>query len=403
MQYLGKPALLSSSLLVIASVLSAASMADSIGEALAGGKAYGDFRLRFEAVEQDNDVEDASALTLRSRLGYSTGVVGGFSALLELEDTRIVSGEGEYTVGPTRYQPGQYSVIADPETTELDQAFIQYKTDSVVSKLGRQVLTFDNHRFIGHVGWRQDRQTFDAFNTTLSLGDNVTIQYAYVGQHNRIFAEDADIDSKDHLFNVAVTTPVGKLTGYAYLLEEDNDTDNVLDTYGVRLSGQTSGDSVVFIYTAEYASQESEAADIEFDAEYMLLEGGIAVGGITTKLAIEVLGSDDGLYGFATPLATMHKFNGWADLFLATPAQGLVDTSVSVGGKLAGGAWSVIYHEFEADEETDTLDDLGDEIDVVYSRKFGKHYNAGIKYAAYSAGDVKVDTDKLWFWVGVTF
>jgi hypothetical protein len=64
------------------------------------------------------------------------------------------------------------------------------------------------------------------------------------------------------------------------------------------------------------------------------------------------------------------------------------------------------YHDFSADEDTATIDDLGKEIDLVYSKKFGKHYNAGVKYATYDAGDQaagKVDTDKLWLWVGLNF
>jgi len=35
-------------------------------------KFYGDFRLRYETVSQDNPLEDADALTLRARLGYKT-------------------------------------------------------------------------------------------------------------------------------------------------------------------------------------------------------------------------------------------------------------------------------------------------------------------------------------------
>ena len=36
-----------------------------------------------------------------------------------------------------------------------------------------------------------------------------------------------------------------------------------------------------------------------------------------------MLGSDGGVAAFQTPLATLHAFNGWADLFLTTPARGL--------------------------------------------------------------------------------
>jgi hypothetical protein len=34
-----------------------------------------------------------------------------------MEDNRIVLGQGNYTVGPTGYNSGIYSVIADPEFT----------------------------------------------------------------------------------------------------------------------------------------------------------------------------------------------------------------------------------------------------------------------------------------------
>ena len=110
-----------------------------------------------------------------------------------------------------------------------------------------------------------------------------------------------------------------------------------------------------------------------------------------------------GVFGFATPLATLHNFNGWADVFLGTPTDGLTDMYASVSGKLGGGKWMVAYHEFDADEGSA---DYGDELDISFAKSFGKHYSAGVKYAAYSAGDAstgKVDTDKVWLWLGAKF
>ncbi|MCU7934615.1 MAG: alginate export family protein [Candidatus Thiodiazotropha sp. (ex Dulcina madagascariensis)] len=381
-------------------------MADPFTEALTGGKVYGDFRLRYETVDQDNAAKDADALTLRTRLGYVTGSVSGFSATIEFEDSRVVGGIDDYTVGPTGFNPGEFSVIADPETTELDQGFVQYESGLVAAKLGRQVITLDNHRFVGHVGWRQDRQTFDAFTLKITPVEDLSLTYGYLGQRNRIFADVADIDSKDHLFNASYKTPIGKVTGYAYLLEVDNNTDNSLDSYGISLNGATNSGSVKVLYAAEYATQEFESGATKRDADYYLLEGGIVFSGITAKLGYEVLGSDDGLYGFATPLATLHKFNGWSDQFLGTPAQGLEDIYVSVGGKIADGKWgkwAFVYHDFSANESTPGVDNLGSEIDLLYAMKFAKHYSTGIKYANYSADDIKVDADKLWIWLGASF
>lgn len=376
--------------------------ADTLGDALKGGSAYGDFRLRYESVDQDNALDDATALTLRSTLGYTTAAVSGFSATIELEDSRIVAGEGDYSVGPTGYKPGEYSVIPDPETTELDQAFIRYSGDKFAAKVGRQVLAYDDQRFVGHVGWRQDKQTFDALSLTISATDKLTVNYAYIAQRNRIFAEAVDQDAEDHLLNVSYATPVGTAVAYSYHLKNDFGSDASMATTGFRFSG-AAGQEVKVLYSAELATQRAEPGATEFDAGYHKLEVGVSASGLTAKLGHEVLGSDDGNYGFLTPLATVHKFNGWADTFVLTPGGGLVDSYLCVAGSLAGGKWAVAYHDFSADDDSAGIDNYGDELNAVYSKSFGKYYNAGIKYAAYSADEFAVDTDKLWVWVGMSF
>lgn len=55
---------------------------------------------------------------------------------------RTVGGVDDYTVGPTGFNPGEYSVIADPHTTELDQAFIQHKYNALTLKGGRVRVAF---------------------------------------------------------------------------------------------------------------------------------------------------------------------------------------------------------------------------------------------------------------------
>lgn len=377
-----------------------ATESNSITDALVNGKTSANVRLRYENVGQDNALDDASALTVRTRLTYETGTVSGFSSLVEFEDSRVVAGIDEYnnTLGKNA---GVNSVIADPETTELDQAYLQYKQEKFNAKVGRQVITMDNHRFVGHVGWRQDRQTFDGLTMNYQPMKGLDLKYGYLTQRNRIFAEAKDITSSDHLINASYKTSLGKLAGYAYLLEVDNDTDNALDTYGLSFKG---GDK--FTYAVEYATQTSESAGTSFDADYMLAELGYKFSGVGVKLGYEVLGSDDGQYGFSTPLATLHKFNGWSDQFLNTPAEGLQDIYASVGGKLGGGKWAIAFHKFDADQASATVDDLGSEIDAVYSKNFTKNYSAGIKVAAYSAGDDtsgKVDTNKVWVWTSVKF
>ncbi len=362
---------------------------------------YADFRLRYERVSQDNPLQDADALTLRSRVGYKSKTLAGFSATIELENNLALI--DDYSVPPTGDRVGEFSVIADPELTEIDQLFVAYKNENWSAKLGRQVLVLDGHRYVGHVGWRQDRQTFDGIVVNYNLEDKFKLNLSYLAKRNRIFSDEADIDSQDMLLNSSFKTSLGKIVAYAYLLEQDVAAQNGLDTFGLSFSGSRKSESLSFIYSAELATQE---ANETFDANYLMLEGGVAYAGITAKLGYELLGSDDGEFGFATPLATLHKFNGWADQFLATPTAGLEDLSFSLSGKAFKGKWSATFHDYSADRSSASDDSLGSEINLVYSRKFSDNYSGGVKLADYDAGNAefgKVDTEKYWVWFGAKF
>ncbi|WP_416305940.1 alginate export family protein [Neptunicella sp. SCSIO 80796] len=386
------------------STFSAAPMAESVNDIFTDTHAKIDMRLRYESVDQDNALKDADALTLRTRFNFITGSYNGFSAVFELEDSRSVLGLDNYNNG--NGSKSDYSVIADPETTELDQAFLQYINADFRVKLGRQVIALDGQRFVGHVGWRQDKQTFDAVSAIYQPLKELKLTYAYVTQRNRIFAEQKDIDASDHLLNAAYITPIGTLTGYAYLLEADNGSDNGLDTWGASFAGQSQWNETSVNYRFEYASQDADNGASSFSADYLAAEAGINLAVVDIKLGYESLGSDKGQYGFATPLATLHKFNGWSDQFLSTPTVGLNDVYASIGGKVMGGQWNLIYHDFSADKASSTVDDLGNEINALFSKKLDDHFSAGTKLARYSAGDApagKVDTDKIWLWLGASF
>lgn len=383
---------------------SSLAFADSFTEAFVNGKTSANINLRYETVSQNNIRKDADAFTLRTRLTYTTGTVDGFSSLIEFEDSRTILGVDNYN--NTLGNNSTYSVIADPKTTELDQFILQYKLKSLDVKLGRQIITIDNHRFVGHVGWRQDRQTFDGLTLNYQPIENLRLNYSYITKRNRIFAEVKDINSKDHLFNAAYKMSVGTLTAYSYLLEVDNGIKNGLDTYGIRFSGFTNLDKQIISYNLEYATQNTNSTTTTYSTDYISAELSSTFSGIGVKIGYELLGSDGGIYGFSTPLATLHKFNGWSDQFLNTPKEGLADLYISVDGKAAGGKWAIIYHKFDTDKTSTTIGDLGSEINAIYTKSFTKYYVAGIKLAAYSAGDTasgKVDTDKVWLWINAKF
>ncbi len=359
--------------------------ANSITEALEASKPFLDLRARYERNDTDNALDTADAITLKTTVGIRTGEFSGFSVLLDMVNVRSLDED---------YLDATTDTIADPEGDELTQGYIQYATDGTVARWGRQRIIYDNARFVGNVGWRQNEQTYDGFSLKNTSIEDLTINLAYlVAEHGILF------NSKDHetiLANASYKNAgPGTLGAYVYLIEFPDVSE--LTTYGVSYKGKID----TFSYHFEYATQESEpTGGTDRDADYLFVEGGAKLGPVTAKVGYELLGSDEGAYGFQTPLATKHKFNGWADKFLATPADGLEDIYVSASGKVGGVKLAAIYHTFSGDESGD---DLGDELDLLAVKKFSKHYSAGLKHAMFSGEGGQVDTDKTWIWVQATF
>lgn len=395
------------------SMTAAAAEQDSFIEALTGGKVSFSARARYEAVEQDNALKDADAFTVRSTLGYETGRLNGFGAFIEFENVTDLGGDNynSTTNGET-----EYSVVADPDGTEVNQAYLSYQGFDTVAKFGRQQITYRDapfHRYIGNVLWRQNHQTFDALSLQNSLLPDTKLSYAFVNKINTIFGDDRDagiirngvIDVEAHLLNAQYSgLPFGKLEGYGYLLEYEDAKATSSKTVGVRLSGAPAiNDSWNMVYSAEYARQSDYKSGTMDAQDYYLAELGAKHKGWMAKLSYEVQ-EGDGTDSFKTPLGTNHAFQGWADQFLNTPAQGLKDTYLTVVGNVIFGAKLIVsYHDFETDQ--DSLD-AGNELDILLEKTFNQHYTVGVKYADYQADDEfpsLVDTEKFWVYGQVKF
>ncbi len=355
-------------------------------DALASGTVKVNVRARSEFADV-RGFEDSWANTVRTRLGYQTQTWEGFTAYVEMED---VSSFDDDRYNSTLNGQASRSVIADPEVTELNQLWASYDVPlddlKLTLKPGRQVIALDDQRFVGHVGWRQDNQTFDAVRLNTDLGiDGLSATYAYLWQINRIFADERDFDSESHLINVAYDIEnVGKLTGFAYFLDfEDDSAANSSQTFGVRLAGKRKLDDTLGLnYQASVAFQEDYADNpTDYDALYYMVDLGLSVKDVGTFGAgYEVLGSDDGNFAFRTPLATGHKFNGFADVFLVTPADGLEDFYVYFKpANLPYGLKGLVrYHFFSGN---DNIGSYGQEIDAVLTKKINDNLSVGAKYA----------------------
>jgi hypothetical protein len=395
--------------------------ANDIGSLIKNGKPYADLRYRYEQVDQDPFTKDAKASTLRTKLGFQTGTWQNLQGQLEFEMTSHL-GNNTYNDGINGHTA--YPAVTDPINHELNQAWLSWAgLPQTAIKGGRQIITLDNQRFIGAVGWRQNDQTFDSVTVTNSTVKDLSLLYGYIWNVNRIFGDNhplGDYTTQAHLVHGDYTfAPWLKAAGYGYLMNIEEAPALSAKTFGLRLTGdQDIATDVKFSYVLEGANQADYRDNaLDFSNNYYHIMPGIAWKSWTAQAGYEVL-KGDGIAAFQTPLATLHAFNGWADKFLTTPVNGLEDSYGRLAYKVAGAAeWvdgtvlEAIYHDFNAENSGP---DYGNEWDAQISKTFKtpvaplmKEWSVSLKYADFSAdGSAPAaikDTTKYWLTLGTKF
>lgn len=370
-------------------------------------KPLAEVRARYEHVEQDGLAQDAAALTMRVRAGVQAST-GPWSALVEAQGTIAVVDD---------YYDGLHGVatrplVADPENVALYRAQIQYKTKALAVTAGRQRIALDDERFVGNVAFRQNAQTFDAVRVELTPVKGLKADVTYAWSARTIWGVEGNgmrqpAVGGDNVFaNLSWATPVGALTGFAYLVDQDETAVQGYrlssQSYGARLAGaQKLSATATLSWQASYATQSEYGRNPnDYRADYYLLDAGLEVSGFRLGAGYEVLGADGGaaLTSFQFPLGTNFKFQGWADKFLTTPPDGVRDLYASAGwgtkalGPFKGVTLQAAYHRFESDR---LVRHYGDEIDLLASGRLGKT-TVSVRYADYSADLLATDTRKLW-------
>lgn len=372
-------------------------------------KPVAEARLRYEHADQEGLPEEkADALTLRARAGL-TASSGALSATIVGQGTLALVDDYYDGVNGAATRP----IVADPENIALYIAQLQYKAKAFTLTGGRQKVVLDDERFVGNVAFRDNGQTFDAVRAEITPAKGLKLDVAYAWSVRTIWgfqgkgARQQAVSGDNILANLSYATPVGTLTGFAYLVDQDEAAVQAFrlssQTYGVRLAGvRPLSKAAKFSYQFSYARQSDYHRNPNaYSADYWLADGTLDVKGWKLNAGYEVLGASSGaaFTSFQTPLGTNFKFQGWADKFLTTPANGIRDLYVGGGygwkqlGPLSGVALSASWHRFDSDR----LDQhYGNEIDLLASAKMKKTM-LSIRYAHYDAKAMATDTDKLWF------
>lgn len=360
-----------------------------------------DLRYRFEYADVEaTPPKPGIGNTLRMRMGYLTPKFYGLQGFGEFEGLWAM--QEDYN--SLRNNNVGHHVIADPEKAELNQLWLSYTgiPDTNI-KGGRQRIKIDDDRYIGNVGWRQLEQTYDSVLVTNTSIPNLTLQAGYIGKVKTIISTTDSMETPFGHIDYKIDG-LGDLIGYGYWIDYTDDPTKFKSssqTYGIRFVGSPKvDDTFTAHYLTEWAKQEDLGTNpIGYDVNRWHLMGGLSAYNVTVKGGMEQLDGQNGI-GFSTPLGTNHAFQGWADKFLTTPADGIRDVYASLGGNVAGTNLLFVYHNFKDDTGNKSY---GDEYDFQITKNFGNHYHLLAKYAYYVADGFSNDTQKVWVEGGISF
>lgn len=406
--------------LAIAGVCNGA-YANPITGAIGETKPIIDIRARYEWVEQDPPpavlTYDANALTIRGRLGAETGKAWNTSLLAEGEF--LTTPHDAYRADPAvAVTNASYPVVADPEAYELNRLQLTNTSiNNTTITLGRQRIVLDDQRFVGNVAWRMNEQTYDALRVvTRPNAGNLFIDLTYLDRVNRIYGPDSPqgaYKGDAYLVNVAYQFLLGKLTAFDYALDFDpkttwgtnptasetglnttqkaalNPARSSSQTIGARFAGTYAISKIKLAYAASWANQKDYGSYTttgrpSFSNDYTAAEIIGTYRQYSLGVGFENM-DGDGTQGFQTPLATLHKFDGWADKFLSTPAKGLENKYLTGSFTTKGVApfetvsLTAYYRKFNS---TMGSQDYGNETDVMLTAKYSR-VTGMLKFATY--------------------
>ncbi|WP_336469710.1 alginate export family protein [Crenothrix polyspora] len=329
--------------------------------------------------------------------------------------------------------------MADPQQSELNQLWLSYNgiPDTII-KVGRQRIKLDDDRFIGNVGWRQMETTYDSVLLTHNNQQlfGLVVNAGYIGNVQTFTGTTENIEAPFLNVNYKMGD-YGNVIGYGYWLDyteadtkdaagnpsASNTSEKSSQTYGLRfaccakpLDSIKISDNFGLAYTAEWSYQTDYGhGKTDYEAHRFNVMGGFSAYNVMFQGAVEQLNGSGRNKHFDTPLGTNHAFQGWADLFLVTPNNGIRDVfgTVMVPFQRGDLVATATYHSYS--DDTGQLD-YGDEWNFQLVQKFGKHYSLLAKYAYYNGGAdaaynkpnstdpaPSADTQKIWLSANVNF
>ncbi|MEY2336465.1 alginate export family protein [Acidithiobacillus ferrianus] len=399
--------------LTIYSITTLPAYSDPLTQALSKGSYILQFRPRYEFVQQPG-LDEAQAFTIRTMLALSSHQEYGLIGYVQfINVSSLLNHYNSLLNGKT-----QYSIIPDPEETGVNQFYIQYTGwRGIKARVGRQEIVLNDRRFVGNANFFQTPQSFDAVSLHYSVDKHIRLFGAYIWRIKNILNQlEASKTFLAQASFVPNTFLHADFFGYWY----GNQSKTMIPGAAACLlpGVQACNDQIIGIrvagnipLTRSYRIQYdgSYAKQLPYDRGSPLVNSSYVHGGVGLSwrnLGIHadymVMGANkNGTYGFQTPLATKHLFNGWADVFLTTPKEGLKSLYFTAKAQWMNTKFLARYYSFDSSYHSMYY---GHEVDLSAIHRIDSVWLFGAQYADFiSADSLFKNTQAGWVFVNANF
>jgi Alginate export len=375
----------------------------TLWDAVSNGNLLLQLRPRYNYIQEDDKPLATNVATVRALLGWRTAPFHDFRLTAEGIHTDHI-GAKRANDDLAQYFSSPYPLLPDPRTTDINQLFVDYTgLPATRIRAGRQLIKLDDHRFISDNDFRQIPQAFSGVTVVNNSLEQTEIYLGHLARI-RIFSGEENSLRMEILHAAYNPAPDHRLVAYGYFHDQAQTgaytgfADNSNKVLGLRMDGSLSvSEGSKLLYTAEYAKQKNYASgDTRINANYARLGGGLWRTKFGFRMDYEVKGSNNGAYGFQTPLTDFYAFNGTALQFTSTPMQGLRDAWLTMRGEVEKFDLFAEYHQYRSDVGGLKF---GQELDLSASYPLLSNLVAKLQHATYRPGDNvlgKLNVDKTW-------
>lgn len=368
----------------------------------------GQLRTRTEFNQKNTSQEISNGVSyteMRTRLGVAIQAQEGLNFRIELQDSRLAGGE-KPAVGVAPHT----ATLSDDQGVDLHQAFAQFQTGALTTKIGRQKFKLGSQRLLSSLEWHPNARVFDGLSEKVVLGNNTVQAWAFwihnANQMGNSKPENGPIQNgqDDDIIIAGIHDAIKiseslELEAYAMLDKSDVGGMGTQEWELFYLGQRVQAQFGKFSFEEEAILQLGEITINDQNLNSLAWQTALRVGfapikGTKITLGHDVMSGDldsgdDTFNTYMNNYSFAHAYYGWMDYVLVNKAntsnEGIQDTRLDLTQSIGKGVLKLAYHHFRSAANAENV--YGNEINLEYHLKVIPQSNFVLGAATFIAGD----------------